>query len=1378
MKFLILSSFITMILCSLARAETISQTIESAEVMGMSRFRGHWDTPLPLDPNGPTEAIDEVLTERGASAVWKPGTPGPIAFDALNRSILVRFPDAAEQIAAKVAEGYGIEKIEVVLPFKDEELWPIGRRDWPGPYGYDYRMNFGVEKLYREVRPQWHAIAWALRKPWHANAETGPTFNAAINGALYWEKFGAQDTEEDRFPEQYGPAEVSYKVPYGQLDITKAIIDPEKGTLAENLRIFADCGLLIKKWESYDHRFYRDVYEWATATGGRAILIDTPKLIVTYKPAEWQLTPLPEPADLATLNGGTPTALMPKPEDILQAGRYFEQPPEWASESQWERVVQLAELKPGVDASTPIWFLFTPKHLIEKTGKIGWQDDQKIWVKPPDPYKVYEAWVDATIGRQPRGWGGFEASLEMAQWYVAGNLLPAPAQEAFLEYWTHWIMADRESSSSGSVLSLSLQDGTLVHPMIDKIKNNDPLSTYPLDSYYLATGDWRGNKSFYRSGFTNVTSTQNFNTTASIGALLGGNILDSERGIADGLRGFEKFLLRQWNWDSGSSQEHIDHYYYAVSMKGYKALYDYLNDPLENLMTTSLMTKANQELITTYHPNLKRYIAGSSRTSLAYLLGKQDGLNYIMHTIMDEGALTDTDGAKLPENIPAFGQELTPEQVAMQTLKQPWMPDWQANFLNHREFPYSATLQAGKAIRSIYLGENYGISSDDRSTRRVQIMGQWRRNSETVDSMRDLTTMYVKSGYNNTRFASDAPGWINAHGSESAYQKDNKLIVISSPRAYQGGLSGSDWIDDLKRFQSSIAFFNYEDPVPSWKLYINGEAVTELPAYAQPGQHILIHDGVTYFAATPLPGPKHLPGQGQVIIEAGKPQTSNHTKLTHTPALVINYTMFAADQPLARDGDWHELDQSFAAFAIELGDETEYRSFENFREHILNSTGSASFDPATLLATAQYNSGGEKMEFSTLTARRKEADGKWDSKLAGNVQSRKHNDTQDTLPASVMLSTPNTSIAWGNTELAGAEVHAYPVTGKDKRTALQYDPISDTYEAWNPLPDLTAWHFTAPGGYEVRSDGAISITQVLVHRKAKELHIRHPWKDDQTNHPSAASAMLLHAPADTKIVFNGSAFEVSLLEQRRLQGKDWWILPLRGAENLLPADVMEQRLQQIESYPTPDVGWQSKSWFNDVWYAGPFPAEDIAFGPEREFIATGDIDLDKTYPEETHPDYVPESQYPAAAHWRVNRTKPKPFGDMQNGSIHASSNGHPYKLDPKTTENAYYILLTAKSDRKQSAGLYHTVDGDGDTREQLWVNGAPVALTSQSKGMTPITLKQGDNKILIRITQVGTRRWGDKVGIKIGDPVFGTPMIEGVHWIGSDGTRYPISPTE
>ena len=173
---------------------------DAPECAGMSGFRAHWDQPTEVAADGQRIVVDSQVKDRGQTAVWSTKQAGPLAFDAVHRQLLVRFPGAAERIAEALAAGRAIAKVELVLPYVDEEIWPQGRLDFPLADGYRYRMNWGCDKLYRELRPNWHAVAHVLRKPWIASPEFGPTYNAAVNGAVYWKRFGASDTAEDRFP--------------------------------------------------------------------------------------------------------------------------------------------------------------------------------------------------------------------------------------------------------------------------------------------------------------------------------------------------------------------------------------------------------------------------------------------------------------------------------------------------------------------------------------------------------------------------------------------------------------------------------------------------------------------------------------------------------------------------------------------------------------------------------------------------------------------------------------------------------------------------------------------------------------------------------------------------------------------------------------------------------------------------------------------------------------------------------------------------------------------------------------------------------------------------------------------------------------------------
>jgi hypothetical protein len=294
-----------------ATEPAVTLTIERPQTAGIAAFRAFWNTPVRLDENGMTEIKDGKIKDKWPTAVWSPekrksGKPGALAFDALHRSALVRFPDAAEKIAAQVRKGYAIKKVELVLPYKDTELWPVGETNFPTPDGYLYRMNWGVEDYWKHTPPRWHAVAWALRKPWLAHDKLGPTYNAYVNGLGYWSKYGAQDETSDRHKQRFGPTEVSYKQTEGRMDVTATLADADFGaTLKDRLRSLADHGFLLKKWEVYDHHYFHDVYEWPTSTGGRAIFVRAPKLVVTFARATNvdALGNLPPPVNVTALAG-------------------------------------------------------------------------------------------------------------------------------------------------------------------------------------------------------------------------------------------------------------------------------------------------------------------------------------------------------------------------------------------------------------------------------------------------------------------------------------------------------------------------------------------------------------------------------------------------------------------------------------------------------------------------------------------------------------------------------------------------------------------------------------------------------------------------------------------------------------------------------------------------------------------------------------------------------------------------------------------------------------------------------------------------------------------------------------------------------------------
>src|SRR5215831_10023477 len=90
--------------------QEILLTFEQPQTAGISGFRAHWNTPIPLADGGATKIVDPIIKDKSPTAVWsssiRGGRPGAIAFDALNRSLLVRFPDSAAKIFEQVRQGY------------------------------------------------------------------------------------------------------------------------------------------------------------------------------------------------------------------------------------------------------------------------------------------------------------------------------------------------------------------------------------------------------------------------------------------------------------------------------------------------------------------------------------------------------------------------------------------------------------------------------------------------------------------------------------------------------------------------------------------------------------------------------------------------------------------------------------------------------------------------------------------------------------------------------------------------------------------------------------------------------------------------------------------------------------------------------------------------------------------------------------------------------------------------------------------------------------------------------------------------------------------------------------------------------------------------
>lgn len=1240
-----------------AQGEPVVLTLP-AETAGISGFREQWNTPQP----------------------------GALVFDAVHRSLLVRFPQAAERLADQLNKRYRVQKAELVLPLKEVELYT-------GSVGYNQRLSFGCDELYKTVPPTWHAVAWALRRPWVADAELGPTFNAYLNGSGYWARFGAQDEQKDRFPARFGPAEVSSRHPEGRLDLTALLTEPTYGaTVGDRLRRLADCGVLIKKWEIYDFRFRKNgdgAYEWGVATGGRGIIVQPPTLEITclpapQPPAVGQVPPATDPRALAAQlarqrTGGSPTALMPTPEQFpALLERHALRRPAWMPAWQWERVQELDRLGGGY--------------------------------RFPSDLTAYGKWLDGMLADPPRYWNGWDVPDRLLAWYLYRDALPLPVQEHWRNFWTAWIMPDRKTAE-------------LEHPQAIELWYGGK------NKYYEETGDWRGNASFFRDGYCYTISTMNFNHTAAMGALLGGNIVGSPEAMADGRYGLEHFPLRLWSWFDGSTQESVDHYYFGLTLSDQKMFADFGPTALDRMMGQMMLAKSVEELTSSYHPALRRFIASSTRTSTPqYLLVTQDALQHIMHVLSRRGALHDLDNPDLPVQAPVIGSDSPPGRIAQQSVTAPWAPEWASYMVDEKPLPYEMTntykMWGGHAEhplwRRTYLGRHYGLASTDAYDSVVPIMGQWRRSDTPVERLQELGTMVMRYGVNTTPLVNATHGWMHPLGVQAALQHRNKLLVVTSP--YNNDSVKTLAKDGLHSLQSTIGLFNYQQP-RTWEIYVDDQPITQLPFTCRQGQRLTIHDGVTYLGIIPLPA-TDLGRTEEVTLAEGTPQEWHGT---WQAALVIdNYNLKRQDK--VDNPDWATYDQAYGGFIFEFGDESEYGSFAAFRRHLQEAALDTRWEPEARICHVTYRSGGDLLEMGVKTDY---AGGP----TPGLFAYRRVNGQWPYLAPGLDRDTTLTQQGrTGRLEKNGAVLTTEP----GRMAYLQTEPITGTYAGFNPLPDPTLWTLEVPGGVSVSADGRLGLARITVRPRENRLWLDYAVRDDQKTPDMATVLVVRGLRPRPALERNGQPCRDA--RNLTLEGKPALVIPLVPQMAAAAWDAVPRRYARARQvFALPNRPDPLENLIQDWQIVGPFDNTDgrgfaAAYGPEQD---------------PAKPSYPGLNGEVA---WQRLRGSDQPA--LGPGPVDLLGRF------PVKENVCAYALTRVVSDRERPAALF---TGSDDTIT-VWLNGKEVLAKEVYRAAAPdserteITLKKGVNTILVKVCQ-GTGGWA--FYLRLGDD-YGLPLTEGV----------------
>jgi hypothetical protein len=739
-------------------------------------------------------------------------------------------------------------------------------------------------------------------------------------------------------------------------------------------------------------------------------------------------------------------------------------------------------------------------------------------------------------------------------WYNYRDAIPAPMQDSIKRSWEAWLMPDRQTMIDPHARRLyDDTSGKLVHPMVDdprvgRSKDGKTAQWGQGDTYYKLTGDWRGNKSYYRSGFTREMSTANFNSSASSGALLCGQIIGSERAMEDGRAGLMKFPFWMWTHSAGVGQEYIDHYYWAIATAGNKLFADYCERPEDRMAGWSIISKTVNDLAGGYHPNLKKLIGPASRTYYEHALGKQDGLYHILHVLSPQGALNDVDTGVLPgltvekndkvnapRPISAWGHDYPPASVALQTVSGPWADPWFAELIDEKPLPWSSLVEK-KVVAdgdwvSTYFGENYGLSSIRLTPQRIHVLGHWRRKAQLPSSMRDLGTLDMRMGYNQTQIANDGAGVISQQGNYRTYQAGNKLIMLARPNVE----FLAQKTKDIKSVQCTAALFNFEEPAPTWEIFVDDHRVGSLPVAARFGQVITVRDGVSYLALRPLPT-DDLGRDAEIMLESGVAQEpAYHGNTRIQPALLVNAYLYKKNAAIGAEA-MKRLKAARSGFVVEMGDEKEYGNLANFQKRALAARLSGD------RGAVRYKSGDDTLEAS------------WDSFTVNG-----EDPYVDAKAKDLWQDTTLTQMGRGRLEKNGAVIE------REKSWAnmfLQTFPKQKVYVAMNLLPNYLLYRFREPGGIRIIADGSLSMGRWAVN-DSREIDIRYhafggEYLPGEDSIPSATVLFVTGSRGTPSVTLNR---EKVMPKPYTHNGINGWLVPL-GKE--IPSnEVLAERLDAV-----------------------------------------------------------------------------------------------------------------------------------------------------------------------------------------------------------------------
>lgn len=1118
-----------------------------------------------------TALADTVVLEfeRPQTAVldpahWDQSFAGELYFDAL-RALLVRFPEAAEAVHRRLHDGYEIEKAELVLRWVRQE----------GPNPERGRSGWGADGQYARNPGQWHVQARLLRRPWSVDdAELAPTFNAYIPGAGYWERGGGRGDGPDRFAQLFGPEPLHQKppepvqrpttpaalgedddllgdplemlagpeIPEARLDVTATLTDERFGkTVSDRLRRLSDCGLQVHKSEIRDMR-YRSfwAYDWAVSIGYMRIWIEPPRLVVTLRKADLAVEKeeLPPATDVHALaealhrdgTGGHPSVKYPDglAERIAAHLRKPDDVPNW----QWQRISELMALGQN------------PRDTTLALGRgFNWsailQDDRESYMSA----------MHQLLRMPPRTWHGHLSSDFALLPTIYGDLLPDGVMDHLKLYWKAWLHPAKKSAAD------------------------------------LGGGRQRGGPSYFRGyshGGGTMNFGHNAVMGALLGAQLIDAeypLADARRGLRNLLLG--GFGLRTGaHQEIGdtyyqaltlASPAAIAHF--AAAPEDRLVARIHLDRLLEMLISmyhpgirrlTHPMGRGSYYLDFLYQEGPYHVMHTLSRKGALIHLDDLDEVR---------------DGTPVTwgqvHGLSILGDEGPPQRMG---ILSPWitpcMADPVAAVVDEKTYPWAVHARdfspgcrpGGWHVN--YLSEHFALASRDNANENygvTSVVAQWRRAPRQVDHLDDSGHLVLDFG-SNDKFTQAG----TSMGEFGIVQHGPKLLAMKGlPSAER--IRENAGTERIRALHASVLIAAFGD-TSEREVWINDTLVEAVSGARVPpddnwqervesagarveaaeGDVITIKDGVTYLALIPITA-NALQRRREVEIAFEHP-----VLLVHNYIFDVDLPDQGVDRPaapgisallgegtgvgdpeealgiLAGDDDaepaptplnpedLHRLEHApTAGFVIEMGDASDYGSFEAFRLHMNTVRLERAWNAADRHLELRYRSGDDVLDMA------------YNPRVYPAV-SRAVNGQWPYLPNGIMRESP-WAIHGTRAELVKNEARL--VTAEGAHAYLLASPVSEFYVGYNPTLQKQPWRLVLPDDREIAATDDVGLLRVTVRPDVNSVWVDHVAADGET-----AELVLSGFPELPHIELNGKRAE---LQKRAVDGRELLYLGLQ-----------------------------------------------------------------------------------------------------------------------------------------------------------------------------------------------------------------------------------------